>query len=161
MNAALALKSLVSALVLLVLPTIRNLFLEPRMSTPHIDLLIIQVSLTASLIGTAGLGFSTSVAIFTVSLCIFTSGVGLVDSLYAYGTLSLPPGEKITELYLRLGLVQTISGLFGAPFWSLILSLVLKSRVLPLGLPFWSCAGLFGAALVGAGALKRWHGTRP
>lgn len=158
-NAALALKALVSALVLFLLPTVRKLFLEPRMSTPRIDLLITQASLVANLIGMVGLGFSVSAGLFILSLCVFTSGTGLVDSLYAYGTLSLPAGEQITELYLRLGLVQTIAGLVGAPLWSMIFSLVLKSEVLPLGLPFWLSAGLFASALVGAGALKRWHGT--
>ena len=156
-NGALALKALVSALVLFFLPTIRKIFLEPRMTTPRIDLLITQASLVANLVGIAGLGFSASAGLFIISLCVFTSGTGLVDSLYAYGTLSLPAGEHITEFYLRLGLVQTIAGLVGAPLWSLIFSLVLKSGVLPYGLPFWLCSGLFGCAFFGAGALKRWH----
>ena len=104
-----------------------------------------------------GLGFSASAGLFIASLCIFTSGTGLADSLCAYGTISLPPGEKIADFYLRIGLVQTIAGLVAAPLWSGIFSLVLKSGILPFGLPFWLCAGVFGSGLVGAGALKRWH----
>jgi len=158
-NAALALKALVSAAMLFLLPTIRKRFLEPRMSTPRIDLLITEASLIANVIGLAGLGVSTSAGLFIASLCVFTSGTGLVDSLYAYGTLSLPPGEHITDLYLRFGLVQTIAGLLGAPLWTVIFGLVLRSEILPFGLPFWLCAATFGSALFGALALKRWHGT--
>ena len=159
-NAALATKTFASTVVLFSLPTVRKLFLEPRMDTPHIDLLITRVSIITNLIGMAGIGIATSAWLFVVFLCISTSGVGLVDSLYAYGTHNLPPGEGITELYLRFGLVQTIAGLMGAPLWSIIFSFVLKSRFLPFALPFWLCAGLFGGALFGAYALKRWHGMR-
>ncbi|MCJ1281406.1 hypothetical protein MMC26_000725 [Xylographa opegraphella] len=156
-NAALALKALVSAAVLFLLPTARALVLEPRLRTPQIDLLITRASLVANLVGMVGLGFATSAGPFMLALCVFTTGTGLVDSLYAYGTFSLPPGDQITELYLRLGLVQTIAGLIGAPLWSTVFSLVLKSERLPFGLPFWLCAMLFWFALVGAAALKRWY----
>ena len=156
-NAALALKSLISALILFSLPTFRVLVLEPRMSIPSIDLLVTQASLFAYMVGMLGLGFSASAGLFILSLCIFTSGTGLEDSLCAYGTISLPPGEKITDYYLRIGLVQTIAGLVAAPLWSATFSLVLKSGMLPYGLPFWLCAGVLGSGLVGASALKRWH----
>ena len=44
-NRALALKALVSSLMLFALPTLRKWFFEPRMSTLQVDLLITQVSL--------------------------------------------------------------------------------------------------------------------
>lgn len=156
-NAALGLKALVSAIILFSLPTIRKLCLESWMSIPQIDLLITQASLLTNLIGMVGLGFSATAGLFIASLCIFTSGTGLADSLTAYGTLSLPQGEQLTDFYLRIGLIQTIAALAGAPLWSGIFSLVLKSGILPFGLPFWLCAGLFGIGLGGASALKRWY----
>ncbi|MCJ1250030.1 hypothetical protein MMC30_007256 [Trapelia coarctata] len=155
-NTALALKALVSSLVLFTLPTVRKAYLEPRMSTARIDLLITQASLVANLVGMIGLGFSGSAWFFVTSLCVFTSGCGLADSLTAYGTFSLPEGESVPDFYLRIGLVQTIAGLFGAPLWSTLFSLVLESRIVPLGFPFWLGAGLFGAGVIGTNALKKW-----
>ena len=156
-NAAIGLKSLVSAIILFSLPTIRRLYLEPWMSTPQIDLLITQASLLINLFGMLGLGVSASAGFFMASLCIFTSGTGVVDSLNSFGALSLPQGEKVTDFFLRIGLMQSIAGLVGAPLWTGIFSLVLKSGVLPFGFSFWLCAGLFGIALTGATVLKRWE----
>ena len=155
-NSALAAKALVSATVLLALPTVRKAFLEPRMSTRHIDLFISQTCLLANIIGMVGLGFAFPAPMFVLSLCIYTSGCGLSDSFTAYGTLTLPPGITTSDFYVRCGLIQTISGMAAAPIWAGIFSLVLRSEVLPMGLPFWICAGLFGLALGGIRILKRW-----
>lgn len=154
-NRALALKALVSALMLFALPTLRNLYLEPRMSTLQVDLLITQVSLLTNTIGVVGLGFSTPAIFFILALCVYTSGTGLADSLTTYGTFTLPPGEKVSEFYVRTGLINTIAAMIGAPLWSALFSLVLKNGGLPLGLPFWMCAALFGAGVSGAVALRK------
>ena len=127
------------------------------MSFPSIDLLVTQACLLINFIGKVGLGLSTSVGLFILSLCIYTTGVGLQDSLCSYGALNLPPGEQINDFYLRIGLVQTIAGVLGAPLWSGIFSLVLKSEVVPFGLPLLVNAGLLLGGLFGAGALKKWH----
>ncbi|MCJ1230464.1 hypothetical protein MMC12_007138 [Toensbergia leucococca] len=156
-NGVLALKALVSSFLLFALPSFRIFFLEPTMSTAQIDLLISQGSLLASVVGMVGLGFSKSTGTFITSLCIFTASVGFGDSLCSYGTYSLPKGESLGNYYVRLGLIQTIAGLVGAPLLSGIFSLVLKSEVLPIGLPFWLCAAVFGLGVLGTGALKRWH----
>ena len=155
-NSALALKALISSLVLFALPTLRKSCLEPRMSTLQIDIFITQASLLANMIGVIGLGFSAPAGFFIISLCVYTSGCGLADSLTTYGTCTLPPGEQVSEFYVRTGLINTIAALIGAPLWSGIFSLVLKSGTLPLGLPYWVCAALYGAGLGGAMALKTW-----
>ncbi|KAL9103489.1 MAG: hypothetical protein Q9163_001485 [Psora crenata] len=100
-NAALALKALVSSLWLFALPTIRKRFLEPRMSTSETDLVITQASLMTNAVGMIGLGFAAPAPFFILALCIYTSGVGLSDSLTAFGTMTLPPGEEIPALYVR------------------------------------------------------------
>lgn len=154
-NRALALKALVSALMLFALPTLRKWYLEPCMSTLQVDLLITQVSLLANTIGVIGLGFSAPAAFFILALCMYTSGTGLADSLTAYGTFTLPPGEKVPEFYMRTGLINTIAAMIGAPLWSATFSLVLRSGFLPLGVPFWICAAFFGAGVGGAMALRK------
>ena len=154
-NSAMALKSLVSALVLLMVPTLRRIYLEPRMGVQQIDLLIMQGSLFANMLGVIALGVSAPAWFFVLSLCVYTSGILLPDSLYSYGTFSLPPGETVAELYVRLGLVNTVASMIAGPLWSTLFSLVLKSDALPLGLPFWLCAGLFGAAIAGVMVLRR------
>lgn len=110
-----------------------------------------------------GLGFSgvfASAGLFIASLCIYTSGIGLADSLTSYGTFSLAPGQTVADFYVRVGLINTIAGLAAAPLWSGLFSFILRSNILPFGLPFWICAGLFGAGLVGVGALRRgWWGS--
>ena len=55
---------------------------------------------------------------------------------------------------MRTGFINTISAMIGASLWSAMLSLVLRSGFLPLGLPFWMCAALFGAGIGGAMALR-------
>lgn len=87
---------------------------------------------------------------------VYTSSTGLADSLTAYGSFTLPPGEKVSKFYMRTGLINTIAAMIGAPLYSAVFSLVLKSRFLPLGLPFWMCAALFGAGGGGAMALRKW-----
>lgn len=163
-DALLALKSLVSALILFCLPIFRKTFLEPRLSTPKIDLLITQASLAANLVGMVGLGFSgvfVSASLFVASLCIYTSGIGLADSLYSYGTFSLAPGQTVADFYVRMGLTIVISGLTAAPLWSGLFSFVLRSKILPFGLPFWICAGLFGVGLGGVGGLRKGWWSSP
>ena len=155
-NRALALKALISSLVLFALPTLRKRYLEPRMSTPQIDLFITQASLATNVIGVIGLGFSAPAAFFILFLCVYTSGIGLADSLTAYGTLTLPPGEKVSEFYVRTGLINIIAALIGAPLWSGLFSLVLNNGNFPLGIPFWTCATLFVAGVIGVAALKSW-----
>ena len=154
-NRALALKALVSSMMLFALPSLRKWFLEPRMGTLQVDLLITQVSLLTNTIGVIGLAFSAPAASFILALCVYTSGIGLADSLTAYGTFTLSPGEKVSEFYMRTGLINTIAAMIGASLWSAAFSLVLRSGFLPLGVPFWMCAALFGAGVGGAMALGR------
>ena len=155
-NRALALEALVSSLMLFALPTLRKRYLEPRTSTLQVDLLITQVSLLTNTIGVVGLGFPMPAVFFILALCVYTSGTGLADSLTAYGTFTLPPGEEVSEFYMRTGLINTIAAMIGAPLWSAVFTLVLRSGFLPLGLPFWMCAVLFGAGIGGAMALRKW-----
>ena len=155
-NKVLALKALVSALWLFALPTLRKRYLEPRMSTAHIDLWITQVSLITNIVGMIGLGFAAPAPLFILALCIYTSGMGLADSLTALGTITLPPGEEVSAFYVRTGLIQTIAGLIGAPLWSTVFSITLRSGFLPLGVPFWLCAGLFAAGVGCTSVLKNW-----
>lgn len=162
-DAVLALKSLVSALVLFCLPMFRKTYLAPRLSTPKIDLLITQASLAANLVGMVGLGFSgvfASAGLFIASLCTYTCGIGLSDSMTSYGTFNLAPGQTVAEFYGHVGLINLIAGLTAAPLWSGLFSVILQSKILPFGLAFWICAGLFGVGLTGVGALRRgWWGS--
>lgn len=97
-----------------------------------------------------------AVAFFILSLCVYTGGVGLPDSLTAYGTVTLPQGEKISEYYLRTNLIITIAGMTAAPLWSLMFGTVLSSEYLSLGAPLELCATVFGIALGCTTLLKRW-----
>ena len=126
------------------------------MNTAQIDLFIVQAALLANMVGMVGFGFSSPALFFILALCIYTAGSGVYDSLTAYGTLTLPPGEKVSEFYVHIGLINTLAALVGAPMWSWIFSVVLRSGFLPLGLPFWVCAALFGAGISGARLLKNW-----
>ena len=141
--------------MLFALPTLRKYYLEPRMSTLQVDLFIAQMSLVTNTIGVIGLGFSSPALFFILALCVYTSGAGLADSLTTYGTYTLPAGEEIPEFYMRTGLITQISAMIGAPLWSAVFSLALRSGSLPLGLPFWICAILFGAGVGGATALRK------
>ena len=160
-NSVLATKAFVSAIALFVLPTVRRILLEPRMSTPQIDLFITQTSLIANMIGMIGLGFALPAPLFILALCIYTCGNGLADSLTAYGTMTLPPRATVSDLYVRTGLIATIANMIGAPLWSGIFSFVLKSGFLPIGLPYWMTAALFGLGLGGMRILQSWAAYTP
>ncbi len=125
------------------------------MSVQQIDLFITQISLVTNTLGVIGIGVSAPAWFFVLSLCVYTSGMGLADSLTSYGTFTLPAGEKVAEFYVRMGIISTIASLVAGPLWSALFSMILRGGVLPLGLPFWLCAGLFGAGIVGVTMLKR------
>ncbi|KAI4251762.1 MAG: hypothetical protein LQ352_004674 [Teloschistes flavicans] len=154
-NKVMALKALVSAVILFLLPTVRSSYLQPRMTTAQIDLFITKGSLVTNMIGVIGMGFSAPAGFFILSLCVYTSGIGLADSLVAYGTLILPPGPQVSEFFVWTGLIDTIATLIGAPLWSAVFSIILRSERLALGLPFWISAGLFGAGVAGVMGLQR------
>ena len=154
-NAAMALKNLISAFFLFILPTLRRIYLEPRMSVQQIDLFITQMSLVANTVGMIGLGMSAPAWFFVLFLCVYTSGMGLADSLTSYGTFTLPAAEKMAEFYVHTGLINTIASLLAGPLWSALFSIILRSGGFPLGLPFWLCAGLFGAGIAGVAVLRR------
>lgn len=126
------------------------------MSTPEIDLLITKASLVANGVGVVGMGFhAPNAAFFIGALCVYTSGIGLADSLVAYGTLLLPPGPRVAEFYVWTGLIDTLATLIGAPAWSAVFSLVLRSDTPLLGIPFWMSAALFGIGVGGVVGLQR------
>lgn len=106
----------------------------------------------------AGFGFTGLPAPFFVgNLLVYTCGIGVTDSLTAFGTMTLPPvGMGKDEFFVRIALVQTVAGLIASPLWSVVFAVGVKNGVLPMGLPFWVSAGLFGVALAGARVLGRY-----
>lgn len=160
-NAALAVKALVGAVVLLSLPILRASFLEPRLSTLHTDLCIAGISLFAQSVGMISIGFSTPAPLFIIILCIYTSGIGLSDSMTGFGKMTLPAGERAADFFVRQGLINTIAGLIAAPLWSTVFSFCLKSDALPIGFPFWIGGALFGLGLASLTVLKRWADYAP
>ena len=84
--------------------------------------------------------------------------MGLADSLTSYGVFTLPAegsSSNVAEFYIQTGLINTLASLIAGPLWSVLFRAALRGGVLPLGLPFWLCAGLFGAGIAGVVALKR------
>lgn len=158
-NGLIALQALISAASLFALPLVRKVCLEPlyaeRGGSIAIDLFITQVSLVANMIGMVGLGFSAGLPLFIVALSVYTSGAGLGDSLISFGTHTLAEGESMADFYVRTGLVNAVAALIGGPLWSAALGYVIRIEVIPLGTPFWLCAGLFGTAVFGVATLTR------
>lgn len=137
-NAVLALKALISALILFLLPLFRTRVLAPRYNhaagpdngdaTTAIDLLIVKTSLASNFIGLVGIIGSTGhPGLFISSLCVYTAGVVIYDSLTSYGVQTLAAGEDISQFYIRIGVVNTIAALAGAPLWSGAFRGVLRS----------------------------------
>ena len=106
----------------------------------------------------AGFGFTGLPApVFVGNLLVYTCGIGVTDSLTALGTMTLPPvGLGKDEFFVRIALVQTVAGLVASPLWSVAFAVGVKKGVLPIGLPFWASAGLFGVALAAARVLGRY-----
>ena len=155
-DSAVALKSFLAALVLISLPTLRKRLLEPRLATAQIDLLIMAASTAACILGALGLGISTAPVTYIISVCLYTAGQGLADSMIAYGTTILGPTQTLSEYYVRTSLVQTIAAFLGGPLWSTFFALILRSRALPLGTPFVLCSLMFCVIMMGVKALHSW-----
>ena len=146
-NALLAAKTLTSAALLIALPTFRRRYLEPRMDSQTIDLLIIQASLALNFCGMTGYGFPLPAPFFITALFLYTAGNGVQDSLATYGRSTLPASENPADFFVRGGLVQLIAGLIGSVCWTMLFSLCLSKTRLPIGLPFWVSGGLLAITL--------------
>lgn len=153
-HSLLAGNALLSAIILFALPTIRTIYLAPRMSDQQVDLLIVRTSLLLNAMGMAGFGISLPSPLFIAALFLYTSGTGFYDSLTTFGITSLPVNQTPADFLVRCGLVQILAGLVAAPFWSTVFSLCLRSDLLPTGLPFWISAGLFGWTIVLSRSLR-------
>ena len=154
-NSALGTMALVSAIWLACLPTLRQKFLEPRMSTPQVDLFITQASLIAKIVGYVAIGFALPAPLLVLALCIYTIGIGAYESLVAYGSVTLPKGQTASDFYVGIGLLQLLSGMVGSATWAGLFNLILKNDAVPMGLLFWIGAGVFGVAAQGIALLKK------
>lgn len=153
-NLLLACNALLCAMILFALPAIRKFYLDPRMDNQQADLLVVKASLLLNAIGMVGFGISIPSALFIISLFVYTGGAGLWDSLTTFGLTSLAKDQRPSDFLVRCGLVQTISGLIAAPFWSIVFSVCLTSHALPMGLPYWMSAALFGGTLILSRSLR-------
>lgn len=153
-NSLLAGKALLSAMILFALPAFRKIYLEPRMNDQEVDLLIVKASLLLNAMGMAGFGIPISSPLFIAALLLYTSGNGLYDSLTTFGITSLSVDQTPGDFLVRSALVQTLAGLVAAPFWSTLFSVCLTSDFLPVGLPYWISAGLFGGTIILSQSLR-------
>ncbi|CAO1603767.1 hypothetical protein XANCAGTX0491_007345 [Xanthoria calcicola] len=153
-NLLLACNALFAAMTLFALPAIRKFYLDPRMDNQQADLSVVKASLLLNAIGMVGFGISIPSAPIIISLFAYTGGAGLWDSLTTFGLTSLAKDQRPSDFLVRCGLVQTIAGLVAAPFWSIVLSVCLNSHALPMGLPYWMSAALFGGTLILSRSLR-------
>ena len=104
----------------------------------------------------SGLGFPLPAPLFVTTLCVYTTGIGLPDSLASFGKLTLAEGSEPAAYFLRVGLVDSLSGLIGAPLWSAGFSFCLRTGKVGLGVPFWISGVLFAVGVVEMRRLERW-----
>ena len=158
-NILIALRALISAISLFVLPFVRERYIEPWFEahggTIAVDLFISQISLVANTIGIFILGLSTRLSLFIVGLCVYTSGAGLGDSLISFGTHTLPQGQLIADFYVRTGLINAIAALIGGPIWNAGMNFAIRHERIPLGTPLLLCVGLFCISCVGVAKLRQ------
>jgi len=127
----------------LVLPAIIRYLADVRHFRPaRSDLWIVRGSVFPLTIGAALMGFASSGATLSISLAIYTLGLGLPSAVQSFATGAVSPAH-ISILYVAIGMADTIGSLIAAPLLASSFSLGLKLGGGWIGLPFFISAVLF------------------
>ena len=132
-------------LFLLVLPALTRYFSRVLHFQPaRTDLWITRWSIVPLLAGSLLLGFAGNGAAISMSLALYTLGLGLPSAVQSFATAYVSPAQ-VSILYVALGMSNTLASLIAAPLLASSFSLGLKLGGAWIGLPFWVSALLYVA----------------
>ncbi|KAG4437358.1 hypothetical protein IFR05_007164 [Cadophora sp. M221] len=128
----------ISATILLTLPTISHKILKPRLggSVSEVDLFVAKFSAVAHVLGILCVGFAPGKVSYILALMVWKLGHGLMDALRSYVTGLLETKEDVEQLYLGIGMMETLGGMIATAAWSGLFAKVLGKGYLVSRLPF-------------------------
>lgn len=130
----------VSGLVLVALPSTTS-FLLRRFNfgvAANVDIFVVKTSVLLNALGLVLIAFAPSRATYVGAIGVYTLGAGVFAALRSFVTAK-SGGEGLGELYLAIGLVETIGNILASMGWGGALALV-------LGKGYWIERALFVAA---------------
>lgn len=127
----------VSGIILVSLPNVSHNLLKPRLgSSSAIDIWICKASVLANAVGVVLIGFAPTRMWFIFSMTVWTMGSGLGASLRSYITGMMDSKEKIEEIYLGIGMMETLASIVATAGWSGVFAEVLGLNYWVMRLPF-------------------------
>lgn len=127
----------VSGIILVSLPCVTHSFLKPRLgSTSNVDISVTKASALANAIGVMLIGFAPSRVSYICCLTVWTLGSGLRASLRSFITGMVESREAIEEIYLGIGMTETLGGMIATAGWSGVFAEVLGMSYWVMRVPF-------------------------
>lgn len=148
-NAITGFEMIVSGIILISLPFLTHSLLKPRLgSSSAVDISVAKFSVLVHAIGVVLIGFAPERKWFIFSLTVWTLGSGLGASLRSFCTGMMDSREAIEEIYLGIGMMETLANIVSTAGWSAAFSEVLGKRYWVMRVPFLVSAGLLGVVFV-------------
>ncbi|KAE8450394.1 hypothetical protein EG329_006468 [Mollisiaceae sp. DMI_Dod_QoI] len=136
-NAITGFEMIVSGIILVSLPYITHNLLKPRLgSSSKVDIFVAKASVLANAVGVVLVGFAPSRVWFVFSLTVWTLGSGLGASLRSFVTGMMDSREAIEEIYLGIGMMETMANIVATAGWSGVFAEVLGMGYWIMRLPF-------------------------
>ncbi|KAK0120854.1 hypothetical protein ONS96_011054 [Cadophora gregata f. sp. sojae] len=137
-HAIISYEAVISAILFLTLPTISHKILKPRLggSVLEADLFVTKFSAVAHVLGILCIGFAPTRASYILGVTIWRLGHGLMDALRSYVTGLLENKDDVQQLYLGIGMVETLGAMIATAAWSGIFAKVLGKGYLLSRFPF-------------------------
>lgn len=88
------------------------------------------------MVGILCIGFAPTKVSYIVGVTVWRLGHGLMDALRSYVTGLLENKEDVEQLYLGIGMVETLGAMIATAAWSELFATVLKKGYLLSRLPF-------------------------
>lgn len=136
-NAITGFEMVVSGIILVSLPHVSHNLLKPRLgSSSAVDIWICKASVLANAVGVVLIGLAPTRLWFIFSMTVWTMGSGLRASLRSYITGMMDTKEKIEEIYLGIGMMETLASIVATAGWSGMFAEVLGLSYWVMRLPF-------------------------
>lgn len=88
------------------------------------------------MVGILCVGFAPGKVSYIMALTVWKLGHGLIDALRSYVTGLLERKEDVEQLYLGIGMMETLGGMIATAVWSGLFATVLGKGYLVSRLPF-------------------------
>jgi hypothetical protein len=142
-NAINSLATLVSVIVLLCLPTVSSI-LKPHLNNSpfKVELFVTCASVLAIAVGISSMALAPTREMLIAAVVVRNFGSGVWDALRSLVTGLLGGKDEIEQLYLGIGIMETVGGMLGTVAWSAVFREVVGGKSWILRVPYGVNVGL-------------------